>query len=63
MKTVKNKQSLNAKTISVLIFFIRNKIENGNSGSGNDIGISKTSKTEVRYRKYIGNGWDLKYDR
>jgi hypothetical protein len=33
------KRSVNTKTITVFIFFIGNKIENGNSGNGNDIGI------------------------
>jgi hypothetical protein len=44
-------------------FFIGNKIENGNSGNGNDIGISETSETKVRCGKYTGNGRNLKYDR
>jgi hypothetical protein len=57
------KRSVNTKTITVFIFFIGNKIENGNSGNGNDIGISKTSETKVRCRKYTGNGRNLKYDR
>jgi hypothetical protein len=54
MKTVGN-----AKTIIVFIFFIGNKIENGNSGNGNDIGISETSETKVRCGKYTGNGRNL----
>jgi hypothetical protein len=57
------KQSVNVKSFPFSYFFIRNEIENGNSGNGNDIGISETSKTEVRRRKYIGNGRNLKYDR
>jgi hypothetical protein len=57
------KQSVNTKTITVLIFFIGNKIENGNSGNGNDINISETSETKVRCGKYTGNGRNLKYDR
>jgi hypothetical protein len=54
------KRSVNTKTITVFIFFIGNKIENGNSGNGNDIGISET---KVRCGKYTGNGRNLKYDR
>jgi hypothetical protein len=57
------KWSVNTKTITVFIFFIGNKIENGNSGNGNDIDISETSETKVRCGKYIGNGRNLKYDR
>jgi hypothetical protein len=57
------KRSVNTKTITVFIFFIGNKIENGNYGNGNDIGISETSETKVRYGKYTGNGRNLKYDR
>jgi hypothetical protein len=57
------KRSVNTKTITVFIFFIGNKMENGNSGNGNDIGISETSETKVRCRKYTGNGRNLKYDR
>jgi hypothetical protein len=44
------------------MFFIGNKIENGNSGNGNDIGILETSETKVWCGKYIGNGQNLKYD-
>jgi hypothetical protein len=57
------KRSVNTKTITVFIFFIGNKIENGNSRNGNDIGISETSEMKVRCGKYIGNGRNLKYDR
>jgi hypothetical protein len=57
------KRSVNTKTITVFIFFIGNEIENGNSGNGNDIGISETSETKVRCGKYTGNGRNLKYDR
>jgi hypothetical protein len=57
------KRSVNTKTITVFIFFIGNKIENGNSGNGNDIGISETSKTKVRCEKHTRNGRNLKYDR
>jgi hypothetical protein len=57
------KRSVNTKTITVFIFFIGNKIENGNSGNGNDIGISETSETKVPCGKYAGNGRNLKYDR
>jgi hypothetical protein len=57
------KWSVNTKTITVFIFFIGNKIKNGNSGNGNDIDISETSETKVRCGKYIGNGRNLKYDR
>jgi AAA15 family ATPase/GTPase len=57
------KQSVNTKTITVFIFFIGNKIENGNSGNGNDIGISETSETKVWCGKYTGNGRNLKYNR
>jgi hypothetical protein len=57
------KRSVNTKTITVFIFFIGNKIENGNSRNGNDIGISETSETKVRCEKYTGNGRNLKYDR
>jgi hypothetical protein len=46
------KRSVNTKIITVFIFFIGNKIENGNSGNGNDIGISKTSETKVQCGKY-----------
>jgi hypothetical protein len=53
------KRSVNTKIITVFIFFIRNKIENGNSGTGNDIGISETSETKVRCGKYTGNGRNL----
>jgi hypothetical protein len=56
------KRSVSTKTITVFIFFIGNKIENGNSGNGNDIGISKTSETKVRCGKYTSNGRNLKYD-
>ena len=42
------KRSVNIKTITVFIFFIGNKIKNGNSGNGNDIGILETSETKVR---------------
>jgi hypothetical protein len=41
------KQPVNTKTITVFIFFIENKIENGNSRNGNDISISETSETKV----------------
>jgi hypothetical protein len=54
------KRSVNTKNITVFIFFIGNKIENGNSGNGNDIGISETSETKVRCRKYTGNGRNRK---
>jgi hypothetical protein len=57
------KRSVNTKTITVFIFLIGNKIENGNSGNENDIGISETSKTKVWCGKYTGNGRNLKYDR
>jgi hypothetical protein len=57
------KRSVNTKTVTVFIFFIRNEIGNGNSGNGNDIGTSETSETKVRYRKYVGNGRNLKFDR
>jgi hypothetical protein len=57
------KRSVNTKIITVFIYFIGNKIENGNSGNGNDIGISETSETKVRCGKYTGNGRNLKYDR
>jgi hypothetical protein len=57
------KRSVNTKTITVFIFFIVNKIENGNSGNGNDIGISETSETKVWCGKYTGNGRNLKYNR
>jgi hypothetical protein len=57
------KRSVNTKTIIIFIFFIGNEIENGNSENGNDIGISKTSETKVRYGKYTGNDRNLKYDR
>jgi hypothetical protein len=53
------KPSVNTKTITVFIFFIGNKIENGNSGNGNGIGISETSETKVRCGKYTGNGRNL----
>jgi hypothetical protein len=56
-------RSVNTKTITVFIFFIGNKIENGNSGNGNDIGISETSEMKVWCGKYTGNGRNLKYDR
>jgi hypothetical protein len=45
------KRSENTKTVTVFIFFIGNEIENGNSENGNDIGISESSETEVRYKK------------
>jgi hypothetical protein len=57
------KWSVNTKTITVFIIFIGNKIENGNSGNGNDIGISEASKTKVWCGKYPGNSLNLKYDR
>jgi hypothetical protein len=57
------KRSVNTKTVSIFIFFIGNKIGIGNSGIGNDIGISETSKTKVRRGKYTGNGRNLKYHR
>jgi hypothetical protein len=57
------KRSVNAKTVSVFIFFIGNEIGNGNSRNRNDIGISETSKTKVRRRKNTGNGRNLKHDR
>jgi hypothetical protein len=57
------KRSVNTKTITVFIFLIGNKIENGNSGNGNDIGISEISETKVWCGKYTGNGRNLKYDR
>jgi hypothetical protein len=50
------KWSVNTKTITVFIFFIGNKIEIGNSGNRNDIGISETSETIVWCGKYTGNG-------
>jgi hypothetical protein len=53
------KRSVNTKTITVFIFFIGNKIGNGNSGNGNDIGISEKSETKVRCGKYTGNGRNL----
>jgi hypothetical protein len=57
------KRSVNTKTITVFIFFIGNKIKNGNSGNGNDISISETSETKVWCGKYTGNGRNLKYNR
>jgi hypothetical protein len=57
------KWSVNTKTITVFIFFIGNKIENGNSGNINDIGISETLETKVRCGKYTSNDRNLKYDR
>jgi hypothetical protein len=41
---------------------VRNKIGIGNSENRNDIGILRTSKTEVRRGKYTGNSRNLKYD-
>ena len=41
------KRSVNTKIITVFIFFIENKIENGNFRNGNDIGISETSEMKV----------------
>jgi hypothetical protein len=38
-------------SLTIFIFFIGNEIRNGNSGNGNDIGISESSETEVRYKK------------
>jgi hypothetical protein len=40
--------------------FIGNEIEN--SSSRNIFGILKTSETKVRYKKYTGNGRNLKYN-
>jgi hypothetical protein len=57
------KRSVNTKTIIIFIFFIGNKIENDNSGNGNNIGISEISETKVWCGKYTGNGQNLKYDR
>jgi hypothetical protein len=57
------KRSVNTKTITAFIFFIGNKIENGNSGNGNGIGISETSEMKVWCGKYTSNGRNLKYDR
>jgi hypothetical protein len=57
------KRSVNTKTITVFIFFIGIKIENGKSRHGNDIGILKTSETKVRCGKYTGDDQNLKYDR
>jgi hypothetical protein len=57
------KRSENTKTVTVFIFFIGNEIGNGNFRNGNDIGISETSKSKVRYEKYIGTGRNLKYNR
>jgi hypothetical protein len=57
------KWSVNIKTVTVFIFFIGNKIENGNSGNGNNIGISETSEMKVWCGKCTGNGRNLKYDR
>jgi hypothetical protein len=56
------KRSKNTKTVTVFIFFIGNEIGNGNFGNENDIGISETSKSKVRYKKYIGTGPNLKYN-
>jgi hypothetical protein len=50
------KRSVNTKTITIFIFFIGNKIENGNSGNRNDVGISETSETKVWCGKYTGTG-------
>jgi hypothetical protein len=57
------KRSINTKIVIVFIFFIANKIENGYFENGNDIDISETSETKVRYKKYIGNSRNLKFDR
>jgi hypothetical protein len=57
------KLSENTKTVIVFIFFIGNEIGNGNFGNGNDIGISETSESKVRYEKYIGTGRNLNYNR
>jgi hypothetical protein len=55
------KRSENTKIVTVSIFFfIGNEIGNGNFG--NDIGISETSESKVRYGKYIGTGRNLKYN-
>jgi hypothetical protein len=54
------KWSVHAKTVSVFILFIGNEIEKSNSR--NVIGILKTSETKVRYKKYTGNGRNLKYN-
>jgi hypothetical protein len=57
------KRSVNTKTITVLNFFIGNKIENGNSENRNDLGVSETSETKVQCGKYTCNGRHLEYDR
>jgi hypothetical protein len=57
------KRSENTKTVTVFIFFIGNEIGNGNFENKNDIGISETSETKVRYEKYISIGRNLKYNR
>jgi hypothetical protein len=62
MKTVGNDRKT-LKPLPFSYFFIENEIGNGNSGNGNDIGISELSETELRYKKYIDIGRNLKYNR
>jgi hypothetical protein len=53
-------RSVNTKTISVFIFFLRNEIENGNSRNENDFG---KSETKVRHENYTGYDRNLKFYR
>jgi hypothetical protein len=62
VKTVGNGRKT-LKPLPFPYFFIGNEIGNGNFGNENDIGISETSKSKVRYGKYIGTGQNLKYNR
>jgi hypothetical protein len=57
------KRSVNTKINFLFIFFLRNKIENGNSENENDIGNLETSETKVRYENYTGYNRNLKFDR
>jgi hypothetical protein len=45
------------------MFYIGNKIKNGNFRNINKFGISRTSEMKVRYVKYIVKDQNLKYDR
>jgi hypothetical protein len=62
VKTVESDRKT-LKPLPFSYFFIENEIGNGNFGNRNDIGISETSESKVRYEKYIGTGRNLKYNR
>jgi hypothetical protein len=55
------KQSVNTKTVIIIIFLSGTKSETVTLET-ETVSVLETSKTKVRYGKYTGNGQNLKYN-